>query len=178
MASNFDFMSPKWSDIAGLGAKAEECGQSSPYECAVLLGKIGERVADELLAVNGLTLPEDSSQSEKIKFLRGHQLIIVSIEDILILLNDISDETEITPDETEKRLRMAHKLCHWFVLVHGYNDGNENANMETEVQPESEELSEEAEIQPESDESSEEAEIQPESEELSEESEVQPESEE
>ena len=178
MASNFDFMSPKWSDIAGLGAKAEECGQSSPYECAVLLGKIGERVADELLAVNGLTLPEDSSQSEKIKFLRGHQLIIVSIEDILILLNDISDETEITPDEAEKRLRMAHKLCHWFVLVHGYNDGNENANMETEVQPESEESSEESEIQPESDESSEEAEIQPESEESSEEAEVQPESEE
>ena len=178
MASNFDFMSPKWSDIAGLGAKAEECGQSSPYECAVLLGKIGERVADELLAVNGLTLPEDSSQSEKIKFLRGHQLIIVSIEDILILLNDISDETEITPDEAEKRLRMAHKLCHWFVLVHGYNDGNENANMETEVQPESEELSEESEIQPESEESSEESEIQPESDESSEEAEIQPESEE
>ena len=128
MASNFEFMSPKWRDIAGLGAKAEECEHSAPVECAGCLRTIGERIADELLAANGLTLPDDANQSEKIRFLRGHRLIIASIEDILLLLDDISDSSEITAEEAGNRLRMAHKLCHWFVLVHCYDDGTKQAS--------------------------------------------------
>ena len=103
MASNFEFMAPKWRDIAAIGAKAEECETSDPKACAGLLSQIGERIADELLAVNGLTLPDDATQSEKINFLRSHQLIIVSIEDILLSLNDLSDDTDVTTEEAGNR---------------------------------------------------------------------------
>ena len=128
MASNFEFMASKWHDIAVLGAEAEECSATQPRQCAELLGRIGERIADELLTINGLTLPDDSTQSEKIAFLRSHQLIIISIEDILLSLDDKAEGTEITAEEAENRLRMAHKLCHWFVLVHGYNDAHGNSS--------------------------------------------------
>ena len=128
MASNFEFMASKWHDIAVLGAEAEECSATQPRQCAELLGRIGERIADELLTINGLTLPDDSTQSEKIAFLRSHQLIIISIEDILLSLDDKAEGTEITAEEAENRLRMAHKLCHWFVLVHGYSDAHGNSS--------------------------------------------------
>ena len=173
MASNFEFMSPKWRDIAGLGAKAEECEHSAPVECAGCLRTIGERIADELLAANGLTLPDDANQSEKIRFLRGHRLIIASIEDILLLLDDISDSSEITAEEAGNRLRMAHKLCHWFVLVHCYDDGTKQAS-ESEISDESEQSGEGTEI----DEPAEEAESLPENEQPAEDAESLPESEE
>ena len=140
MASNFEFMASKWHDIAVLGAEAEECSATQPRQCAELLGRIGERIADELLTINGLTLPDDSTQSEKIAFLRSHQLIIISIEDILLSLDDKAEGTEITAEEAENRLRMAHKLCHWFVLVHGYSDAHGNSS-ESEA-PAAEEASE------------------------------------
>ena len=148
MASNFEFMSPKWRDIAELGAKAEECGETAPKDCAVFLRIIGERIADELLAVNGLTLPDDASQIEKIRFLRSHQLIIVSIEDILLTLDDLPDETEVSSEDAGQRLRMAHKLCHWFVLVHGYNDSGKSESKPA-PQPEEQPAAEETDSQPE-----------------------------
>ena len=148
MASNFEFMSPKWRDITELGAKAEDCGENAPKDCAVFLKIIGERISDELLAVSGLTLPDDASQNDKIKFLRSHQLIIATIEDILLSLDDLSDETEISPEEAQQRLRMAHKLCHWFVLVHGYNE-NVKAENESGLQREPELTEEASEFQPE-----------------------------
>ncbi len=197
MASNFEFMSPKWRDIAELGAKAEECSATAPKQCADSLRIIGQRIADQLLAVNGLTLPDSANQSEKITFLRNHQLIIVSIEDILLSLNDTSDDTEITSDEAEKRLRMAHKLCHWFVLVHGYNDNPDDESAEAEptleeaeaapetqptleeaeAAPETQPLQEEAEAAPETQPSQEEAEAAPETQPSQEEAEAAPETE-
>ena len=180
MASNFEFMAPKWRDIAAIGAKAEECEKTDPKSCAGLLQQIGERIADELLAVNGLTLPDDATQSEKIKFLRSHQLIIVSIEDILLSLGDLSDDTEITAEEAGNRLRMAHKLCHWFVLVHGYNDSSvkvsepDDNTKETEAKSDSEEPATEEETQPDPEEPAAEEETQPDPEEPAAEEETQP----
>ena len=152
MASNFEFMAPKWSDIASIGAKAEECEKNDPVSCAKLLSQIGQRIADELLAVNGLSLPDDATQTEKINFLRSHQLIIVSIEDIFLSLNDLSDESAMTADEAGKRLRMAHKLCHWFMLVHGYNDHSDHHDYSGQIsviQPESEDAADDGEELPE-----------------------------
>ena len=122
MASNFEFMSPQWRDIADLGVNAEASSINAPNDCVRSLKKIGARIADELLAVNGLTLPEDTSQSDKISFLRSHQLIIITIEDILLSLENTSTESDISVEEAEQLLRMTHKLCHWFVMVYGYND--------------------------------------------------------
>ncbi len=140
MASNFQFMSPKWDDIAELGASAEACSRTDPKKCVQSLKKIGARVSEELLALNSLTLPEGTSQSERIRFLRGHQLIILSIEDILLSLDNTSDEAEIAADDAEQLLRMTHKLCHWFMMVHGYNDNTaEETEPPAEEQPEQEE---------------------------------------
>ena len=146
MAYNFDFMSPRWNDIAVLGKEAESLCQKDPAACIRLLKEIGEKTADQLLTVNSLHLPVGTTQLNKIRFLRSHQLIIISIEDILISLDNAS-ETEASADEADKLIRMTHKLCHWFVMVYGYNETHsEPVPEEAEPVPEeAESVAEEAE---------------------------------
>ena len=147
MASNFEFMKPYSPEIARLGTQAEAALHASDTDvCEALTSRLGRYVTAELFRRNGL-LEESADPSVRIALLRQEKIIPESVADILLSLDatgygvsaDGSSRTQ-----AEMQLRLAHKLCSWFVQKYGYQAPDEET-----ASPSAPELSQpEAELTP------------------------------
>jgi len=123
MTSNFEFLSDYWEDLAELGKTAESYLYSDPTSCIFKIGLMGERIVSEIFSIEKLTLPETSTQADRIKILRRTSLIPKTIDDLLFAIrkarNDAVHNGDASVDKAETLLRMAHNLSIWFMQVYG-----------------------------------------------------------
>ena len=123
MTSNFEFLSDYWEDLAELGKTAESYLYSDPPSCIFKIGLMGEHIVSEIFSIEKLTLPETSTQADRIKILRRTSLIPKTIDDLLFAIrkarNDAVHNGNSSVEKAETLLRMAHNLSIWFMQVYG-----------------------------------------------------------
>lgn len=123
MKSNFQFLESYWPDLAQLGEAAEAYLYSDPNACIFKLGMLGERLVLELLAYEKITTAEETTHAERIQIAKRAGLLPQNIDDILYALrkgrNDAVHGGLSSLDRAKTLLRMAHRLCCWFMEVYG-----------------------------------------------------------
>lgn len=123
MKSNFQFLESYWPDLAQLGEAAEAYLYSDPNACIFKLGMLGERLVLELLAYEKITTAEETTHAERIQIAKRAGLLPQNIDDILYALrkgrNDAVHGGLASLDRAKTILRMAHRLCCWFMEVYG-----------------------------------------------------------
>lgn len=123
MKSNFSFISTYWPDIAQLGILAETYIYSDPNACIFKLGLLSEGIVSEIFSFEKITIPDDSTHSDRVKILKRCQLIPRNVDDILFAIrkarNDSVHNGLGTPEKASTLLRMAYNLCVWFMQVYG-----------------------------------------------------------
>lgn len=123
MASNFDFLTRYWPDLAQIGGTAECYLYSDPNACIYKLGMFGERVVDEMFKFDHIPEPEDSRQANKVRILKHEGLIPKNIDDILYALrktrNNAVHAGLNSLDDAKTLLRMTYNLSLWFMEVYG-----------------------------------------------------------
>ena len=123
MKSNFQFLEAYWPELAQLGENAETYLYSDPNACIYKLGLLGERLVVNLLAYEKISVAEETTHAEKIQIARRSGLLPKNIDDILYALrkgrNDAVHKAEDSLDQAKTLLRMAHRLCCWFMEVYG-----------------------------------------------------------
>ena len=123
MRSNFQFLEKYWPELAQLGASAETYLFTDPNACIYKLGLLGERIITNLLSYEKITVAEETTNAEKIQIAKRSGLIPKNIDDILYALrkgrNDAVHNATNSLDQAKTLLRMAHRLCGWFMEVYG-----------------------------------------------------------
>ena len=123
MTSNFKFMEVYWPEMAQLGAAAESYLYSDPNACIFKLGLLGERLVSELLAYEHISVGEETTHAERIQIAKRDGLLPQNIDDILYALrksrNDAVHGSLNSLDRAKTLLRMAFRLCTWFMEVYG-----------------------------------------------------------
>ena len=123
MKSNFQFLESYWPDLAQLGEAAEAYLFSDPNTCIYKLGQLGERVVLELLAYEKIKTAEETTHAERIQIAKRADLLPQNVDDILYALrkgrNDAVHSGLDSQDRAKTLLRMAHRLCCWFMEVYG-----------------------------------------------------------
>ena len=123
MKSNFEVLEAYWPELAQLGETAETYLYSDPNACIYKLGLLGERVVQNLLAYEKISVAEETTHAEKIQIAKRSGLIPQNIDDILYALrkgrNDAVHNAVNSLDRAKTLLRMAHRLCTWFMEVYG-----------------------------------------------------------
>lgn len=123
MKSNFQFLESYWPELAQLGEAAEAYLFSDPNTCIYKLGLLGERVVLELLAYEKITTAEETTHAERIQIAKRAGLLPQNVDDILYALrkgrNDAVHSGLDSQDRAKTLLRMAHRLCCWFMEVYG-----------------------------------------------------------
>lgn len=123
MKSNFQFMEAYWPEMAQLGEAAETYLHSDPNACIFKLGLLSERLVSELLAYEKIDIQDETTHAEHIQIAKRNGLIPKSIDDILYALrkgrNDAVHSALNSAERAATLLRMAHRLCIWFMEVYG-----------------------------------------------------------
>ena len=123
MKSNFQFIEGYWPELAQLGEAAEAYLYSDPNASIFKLGILGERVVLELLAYEKISATEETTHAERIQIAKRAGLLPQNIDDILYALrkgrNDAVHNGLASLDRAKTLLRMAHRLCCWFMEVYG-----------------------------------------------------------
>ena len=123
MKSNFQFIEGYWPELAQLGEAAEAYLYSDPNTCIFKLGMLGERFVLELLAYERINPAEETTHAERIRIAKRAGLLPQNIDDILYALrkgrNDAVHGGLDSLDRAKTLLRMAHRLCCWFMEVYG-----------------------------------------------------------
>lgn len=123
MKSNFQFLEKYWPELAQLGATAETYLFTDSNACIYKLGLLSERLVTNLLAYEKISVAEETTNAEKIQIAKRSGLIPKNIDDILYALrkgrNDAVHNATDSLDQAKTLLRMAHRLCCWFMEVYG-----------------------------------------------------------
>ena len=123
MKSNFQFLEAYWPELAQLGAAAEAYLFSDPNSCIYKLGLLGERLITNLLAYEKISVTAETTNAEKIQIAKRSGCIPKNIDDILYALrkgrNDAVHNASDSFDQAKTLLRMAYRLCCWFMEVYG-----------------------------------------------------------
>lgn len=116
-------MEAYWPEMAQLGENAESYLYSDPNSCIFKLGLLSERLVSELLAYEKITPGEESTHAERIQIARREGLLPQNIDDILYALrkgrNDAVHSALNSSERAKTLLRMAYRLCSWFMEVYG-----------------------------------------------------------
>ena len=129
MASNFAFMTPYSQELASLGTQAEAFFRASDYDaCVKRLAAMGESIVSELLQENAIPSEEEATQADKITLLRSEKKIPQSVEDILFALMTVEADSENGSENAKMLLRLAYKLCCWWMQVYGYQNAAEDVS--------------------------------------------------
>ena len=83
MVSNFDFLTKYWPDMAEIGKTAEMYLYSDSNACIYKLGLLEERIVSEICKFENVDLPEESSNADRIRYLKSIGAIPKNIDDIL-----------------------------------------------------------------------------------------------
>ena len=138
MASNFAFMTPYSQELASLGTQAEVFFRASDYDaCVKSLAAMGESLVSGLLRENAIACDEETAQADKITLLRSERKIPQSVEDILFALMTAEADNEHSSEDAKMLLRLAYKLCCWWMQVYGYQNAAEEVPLPDFEMPES-----------------------------------------
>ena len=123
MKSNFQFLDSYWPELAQLGQAAETYLYTDPNTCIYKLGLLGERLVTNLLGYEKISVAEETTHAEKIQIAKRAGLLPQNVDDILYALrkgrNDAVHNAVDSIDRAKTLLRMAHRLCCWFMEVYG-----------------------------------------------------------
>lgn len=123
MKSNFSFLESYWPDLTQLGEAAELYLYSDPNACIFKLGLLGERLILELLSYEKIDVSEETTHAERIQIAKRAGLLPQNVDDILYALrkgrNDAVHSALDSLESAKTLLRMAHRLCCWFMEVYG-----------------------------------------------------------
>lgn len=123
MKSNFQFLETYWPEMAQLGEAAESYLYSDPNACIFKIGLLGEHLVLVLLAYEKIKVDEGTTHAERIQIAKREGLLPQSVDDILYALrkgrNDAVHGALNSPERAKTLLRMAHRLCTWFMETYG-----------------------------------------------------------
>ena len=123
MSSNFAFLNKYWPDMAEIGSAAELYLYTDANACMYKLGLLAEKVVTEIIRIDQISVTEESTLADKIRVLKHADELPANIDNILYVLrkarNDAVHSGRSSTAQADTLLRMAYKLCSWFMEVYG-----------------------------------------------------------
>lgn len=123
MTSNFDFMAKYWPDIAQIGTMAELYLYADANACIYKIGLLAERIAQEICTFESISLPEQTSLSDRLRALKYEDLLPKRVDDIFYTLRKARNDAVHGGLDSRERagalLHLAFTLCGWFMEVYG-----------------------------------------------------------
>lgn len=123
MVSNFDFLTKYWPDMAEIGKTAEMYLYSDSNACIYKLGLLEERIVSEICKFENVDLPEESSNADRIRYLKSIGVIPKNIDDILYAVrkarNNAVHNGCSSVGFAKTLLHMIFTLSNWFMEVYG-----------------------------------------------------------
>ena len=123
MASNFDFMTKYWPDIAQMGKMAELYLYADANACIFKIGVLAERIAQEICQFEKIELPEQTTHADRIRALKYADILPKRIDDMFYTLRKArNDAVHMGLDSQERAaslLQLAFNLCCWMMEVYG-----------------------------------------------------------
>lgn len=119
MQSNFAFLNIYWSELAELGADAENQLYYDNSACAIKIGVFAEKLTNEILYSERMEEYIEENQYDKICILEEERIISSKYKDILhnirMKRNSVSHDNEFVSDyEASQMLYDAYRLAVWF----------------------------------------------------------------
>ncbi len=120
MYSNFSFLNIYWSELADLGADAEDQLYYDNSACVAKIGVLAERLTEEILYSENLEEYETENQYEKIRILEEKGILPQMYKDTLHKIrmkrNSVSHDNELVSDsEASAMLYNIYMVAVWFV---------------------------------------------------------------
>ncbi len=125
MYSNFSFLEIYWSELADLGADAEDQLHYDNSACIAKIGVLAEKLTEEILYAENLEEYEMENQYDKIRILEEKGILPQMHKDTLHQIrmkrNSVSHDNELVSDsEASAMLHSIYRVAAWF--AHRYSD--------------------------------------------------------